>query len=87
MGTKLTEDQLATSKEITYAMHVSQGTVRNLAIRGLLTPIRIGRAVRFEPAQVNQILAKGALIKPRMMAAAAPAVKPPAMPSMRFFGD
>jgi hypothetical protein len=46
-------ERLWTSAEVAAFLHVGKNTPGDLARRGLLVPIRIGRCLRFDPAAVR----------------------------------
>jgi excisionase family DNA binding protein len=47
---------LMTSEEAAEALAVSVRTLRNLQDSGELTPVRIGRAVRFDPSDLRHLV-------------------------------
>jgi excisionase family DNA binding protein len=50
---------LLTTREAAERLAVSDRTIANLVSRGRLRPVRIGRAVRFSPAEVERFIAEG----------------------------
>lgn len=58
MTINLEGSQLLRACECAAYLSVSERHVLNLANAGLLTPHRLGRAVRFDPAEVIQLGAK-----------------------------
>jgi excisionase family DNA binding protein len=50
---------LLTTMEAAGVLAVSDRTVFTLVSRGLLKPVRIGRAVRFSPAELARFIAEG----------------------------
>jgi excisionase family DNA binding protein len=47
---------LVTSREAAASLAVSVRTLQNLQQRGELTAVRIGRAVRFDPADLRRLI-------------------------------
>ncbi|GAB3278355.1 hypothetical protein GCM10027449_18440 [Sinomonas notoginsengisoli] len=45
--------EYSSTKDISLNWGVSERTVRNLVQRGVLTPYRVGRQLRFNPAEVE----------------------------------
>jgi len=52
--------RLLDTKEVADALRVSRVTVWRLMQSGELRPVRIGRAVRFRPQDVDRVLREGA---------------------------
>ncbi len=47
---------LLTSREAAESLAVSVRTLRNLQHRGELSPVRIGRSVRFDPGDLRRLI-------------------------------
>jgi excisionase family DNA binding protein len=47
--------KLLTPKELAEKWAISDSTLRNFIKRGALKPIRIGRQLRFDPAEIAEI--------------------------------
>jgi excisionase family DNA binding protein len=52
--------RLLSAKEVADVLRVSRVTVWRLAQHGALRPVRIGRAVRFHPRDVERLVREGA---------------------------
>ena len=66
MMTALTEarthaglDRLLTAAEVARELAICRRTIQNLVYRGELTPVRLGRAVRFRSSEIARIQANG----------------------------